>query len=107
MRLVRFNRHAESPTLARLGLVLADDRVVDLRAAYARYLVEVAKDPQEREIAALRMPPSISAFLQLEQTGRTALRPLVKWVESLADTAEAGRGLADEATGSEARPSPM
>jgi hypothetical protein len=96
MRLVRFNRHSESPTLARLGAVLPDDRVVDLRAAYARYLVEVEGDPQGREIAVLRMPPAIGSFLQLGQAGCDALTSVLGWIGTLSGTPHAGRGLADE-----------
>jgi acylpyruvate hydrolase len=65
MKLMRYNRSVEPATLARLGVLLPGDLVGDMRAGYARYLVEEKKDPQGREIATLRMQPHIAQLLAI------------------------------------------
>ena len=95
MRLVRFNHTVEAPTLARLGIVVSADRVADLRAAYALYLHENG-DPQARDLARLRMPPAIAAFLQIGAPGRSALAALTPWLARLAESEPDAKGLDGE-----------
>lgn len=93
MRLMRYNHVNEAASLARLGVLLPEQRVGDLGAAYARHLVEVRGDPQGRDISALRMPPHIAAFLANGQYGWEALRATYDFLLTLDEDA---RGLDGE-----------
>jgi hypothetical protein len=53
MKLMRYSRKAEKSGLARLGVLVGKDLVADLRAGYARYLIEEIGNPKGRELAAL------------------------------------------------------
>jgi 2-keto-4-pentenoate hydratase/2-oxohepta-3-ene-1,7-dioic acid hydratase in catechol pathway len=82
MRLARFNAVSESTTLARLGALMSGDRMLDLRASYARMLAE-AGDGQAREVAALRFPPNIVPFLQIGPPSLEAARTTLAWAEKI------------------------
>ena len=79
MRLVRFNRNTEAPSLARLGVVLASEVVADLRAGYASFL-KLAGDPDAIDIAAVRVPKSIGALLTAGGLGHPLLGEVVHWL---------------------------
>jgi len=79
MRWVRFNRTAEPPSLARLGVVLNGVTVGDLRAAYAS-LLHAQGDPQARDIAALRIPRAIAALLALGERGERVVTDVASWL---------------------------
>lgn len=83
MKIMRFNHTTETVAQARLGVLLSGDRVGDVRAAYARHLVEERCDPQGREIAALRMPPHIAQFLATGEPGGEAIRIARDYLEKL------------------------
>src|SRR5919108_4408506 len=56
---------------------LRDEAVIDLRAAYARYLTEVEGDPRSAELAAVRIPASMLDFIAgLEPAWRAAAQAL-------------------------------
>lgn len=86
MRLMIYNRQAEPTHLKRIGVLIKDRWVGDVRAAYARYLVEKAGNSKGPEIAALCFPSTIAEFLQI---GRAAwdmatltINCLNEWVET-------------------------
>ena len=83
MKMMRYNHSMEAVGLARLGVLLSGNRVGDMRAAYARYLVEERKDPQGREIAALRMQPHVAQFLATGAPGWEAVRIACDYLEKL------------------------
>ena len=85
MRLVRFNRNVEAPTLARLGVVLPSEVVADLRAGYAAFLKQ-AGDPDATDIAAVRVPKSIGALLTGGGLGHPLLGDVVHWLGDRAAT---------------------
>lgn len=96
MRLGRFNRNDEPPSLARLGVLIDSELVADIRASYATYLHKHG-DPHGREIAALRMPPAIASFLQVGAVGQNALQLIFPWLREMARSSREARGPADEA----------
>ncbi len=83
MRLMRYNLHVEPVSVARLGVLLSGDRVGDMRASYARFLVEKMGDSQGREIAALRMPPHIAQLLAIGEPGWDAARKTADYLAAL------------------------
>jgi acylpyruvate hydrolase len=95
MKLMRYNHSAEPVSSARLGVLLPDNRIGDLRAAYARFLVEERGDPQGREIAALRMQPHVAQFLATGEPGWEAVRTTCAWLNKMAG--RDARGLDGEA----------
>ena len=95
MRLARFNRHVEVPTLARLGVVLASDTVADLRAGYAAFLHERG-DAQAIEIAAIRVPGTVSALIASDALARSELAEVVTWLGEMAAADAQARGLRGE-----------
>ncbi|MEO8739759.1 MAG: fumarylacetoacetate hydrolase family protein [Casimicrobiaceae bacterium] len=95
MRLVRFNRNVEAPVLARLGVVLASDIVVDLRAGYAFFL-QHAGDRCAVEIAAARVPKTIAALVGSACLDGPELRDVVRWLDDRAQTDPAVQGVHGE-----------
>ena len=72
MKLVTF-RHGPRRALG----AVEGDAVVDLQAAYAAYLAEVEGDPRAAEIAAVRIPPDMAAFVAgLERSWHAAEQAL-------------------------------
>ncbi len=84
MRIMRFNRVTESTNRARLGVLLDGDLVGDLRAGYARYLIEEQGDAQGPEIAGLRVPPHLGQLLQIGSAAREAVLATADWLRQLA-----------------------
>ncbi|HEV7802952.1 MAG TPA: fumarylacetoacetate hydrolase family protein [Burkholderiales bacterium] len=83
MRIVRFNSITEPVSCARTGLVLAGDTIADLRAGYAKYLLEEARDVQGREIAALRIPADVRHILHVGGPARAAIEAAAGWLAEL------------------------
>ena len=95
MRLVRFNRNVEPPSLARLGVLITPDIVADLRGGYAAFLHRDG-GPHAREISVLRMPSAIASFLQLGRVGQQALQAVLFWLAELATDDRDPRGPVDD-----------
>ena len=70
---MRFSRRHEPGSLSRLGVLIGQDRVADLRAGYALYLVEEQRNPKGRDLAAIYMPPYIAQFLHMGEAAWLAL----------------------------------
>jgi len=96
MRIARFNIITEPVSCARTGVVLEDAVVADLRAGYARYLIEEARDVQGREIAALRIPPDVTRILHLGGPARRAMETAAMWLSAMHSTAPDARGVDGE-----------
>lgn len=73
MKLLRYSRKNEPRTLARLGVLIAPDRIADLRAGYELHLTRNAGNPKARELAAIYMPPYITEFLHMGEQAWIAL----------------------------------
>jgi hypothetical protein len=95
MRLVRFNRHVEAPSLARLGVVLRDEQVADLRAGYASYL-GAGGDAQALEVATVRIPGTLSALVAANALASKELRDVVAWLDELSTSDAGAHGLRGE-----------
>jgi 2-keto-4-pentenoate hydratase/2-oxohepta-3-ene-1,7-dioic acid hydratase in catechol pathway len=95
MKLMRYNHNSEPTSLARLGVMVEGGLVGDLRAAYARCLVEKG-DTQGRAIAALRMPPHIVSYLQIGPPARDAAAEAKDYLENLAPSNPSATGLDGE-----------
>ncbi len=96
MKLLRYNRTTEPVTTARLGMLLPGDLVADMRAGYARYLVEKKGDGQGREVASLRMQPHIAAFLAIGTPGWDAALATQDYLTELARDDRSAAGLEGE-----------
>ena len=96
MRLARYSRKQEPPTLARLGVLVGQDLVADLRAGYALYLVEEAGNAKGRELAALYMPPYLAQFLHAGEPAWLALADAYTYLAGLARSAPDTKGLSGE-----------
>jgi 2-keto-4-pentenoate hydratase/2-oxohepta-3-ene-1,7-dioic acid hydratase in catechol pathway len=83
MKLVRYGRRTEPGVLARMGVVVADAYLADLRAGHARFLVEERGNPKGEDIAAIFMPPYITQFLHLGESGWEALAETHAWLAEL------------------------
>ena len=95
MRWVRFNRTAEPPSLARLGIVLNGAAVGDLRAGYASML-HAQGDQHARDIAALRIPRAIAALLASGAGGMRVVTDVASWLAERLAAEPAARGLDGE-----------
>jgi len=96
VKLLRYSLKHEPRTLARLGVLIAPDRIADLRAGYARHLTQRAGNLKGREVAALYMPPYITEFLHMGEQGWLALGDAYTYLADLAGTEPAALGLDSE-----------
>src|SRR4051812_2726058 len=96
MKLMRYSRRHQPSALARLGVLVANDLVADLRAGYALYLVDDAGNPKGREIAQLYMPGYIAQFLHGGEAAWRALGDAYAYLAELAESSPDATGLGGE-----------
>lgn len=97
MKLMRYSRKIEPAALARMGVLVADELVADLRAGHALFLLEEKRNAKGEELAAIFMPPYITQFLYLGEPGWEALAETYAWMANLARSDPDARGLLGEA----------
>lgn len=83
MRIARYNAVGEPVSRARTGAIVADGVIGDLRAGYAKYLLEEAGDSQGREVAALRIPADVRHILHVGKPALCALEETAQWLTKL------------------------
>lgn len=96
MKLVRYSRRHQPSALARLGVLVGNDLVADLRAGYALYLVDEAGNAKGRELAQLYMPPYVAQFLYAGDAAWRALGDAYSYLAGLSETAIDATGLGGE-----------
>lgn len=96
MKLMRYSRKHEPAALARLGVLVKEDLVADLRAGYALYLVDEAGNPKGRELAAIYMPPYVAQFLHTGEPAWIALGDACGYLAALAQSDPGAAGLGGE-----------
>ncbi len=96
MKLMRYSRKGEQSGLARLGVLVGNDLVADLRAGYARYLIEEIGNPKGRELAALFLPPYVAQFLHAGSVAWEALSETYGWLSDLVKSEPHALGLSGE-----------
>jgi 2-keto-4-pentenoate hydratase/2-oxohepta-3-ene-1,7-dioic acid hydratase in catechol pathway len=93
MKLLRYSLKHERRIQARLGVLVGKELVADLRAAYARYLIEEIGNPKGRELAALFLPPYIAQFLHVGAPAWEALSEVYGWLSDLVKSKPGELGL--------------
>ncbi|MCC6534182.1 MAG: fumarylacetoacetate hydrolase family protein [Burkholderiales bacterium] len=96
MKLLRYSRKNEPAALARLGILVGDDLVADLRAGHALFLLEEKGNPKGEELSGIFMPPYLTQFLYLGEPGWEAVAETYAWMADLVRGDAAGRGLRGE-----------
>jgi acylpyruvate hydrolase len=96
MKLMRYSRRRQPSALSRLGVLVGNELVADLRAGYALYLVDEAGNPKGRELAELYMPTYIAQFLHVGEPAWRALGDAYSYLAELAATAPDATGLGGE-----------
>lgn len=96
MKLMRYNHKREKTTQARLGVLVGNELVADLRAAYARYLIEEIGNPKGRELAAIFLPAYIAQFLHVGAAAWEALSETYGWLSDLVKSEPDALGLGGE-----------
>jgi len=96
MKVMRYSRKAEKSGQARLGVLVSKDLVADLRAGYARYLLEEIGNPKGRELAALFLPPYLAQFLHVGSVALEALSETYGWLSDLVKAEPQALGLSGE-----------
>ncbi len=96
MKLMRYSRRHQPSALARLGVLVGQDLVADLRAGYALYLLDEAGNPKGRELAQLYMPPYVAQFLYAGDAAWRALGDAYSYLAGLAETSPDATGLGGE-----------
>lgn len=94
---MRYSRKQETGALARMGILVADDWVADLRAGHAAYLFQQRANPKAEQLAEIFVPAYIAQFLHLGEPGWEALAETYAWMAELAHTNREARGLRGEA----------
>lgn len=96
MKLMRYSRKGDKPPQARLGVLVGKDLIADLRAGYARYLIEEIGNPKGRELAAIFMPSYIAQFLHVGVVAWEALSEAYGWLSDLVKSEPQALGLSGE-----------
>jgi len=96
VRLMRYSRKQEPAALARMGILVADEWVADLRAGHAVFLLEERGNSKGEQLAEIYIPPYIAQFLHLGEPGWEAMAETYAWMAELARRDPAARGLRGE-----------
>jgi len=96
LKLMRYSRKTEPAALARLGVLVGNDLVADLRAGHALFLAEEKGNPKGEELAAIFMPPYLTQFLHLGESGWEALAETHAWLAEIARPGADAVGLRGE-----------
>lgn len=96
MRLLRYSRRGEPAAAARLGVLIGHERVADLCAGYALYLVDESGNAKGRELAALYLPAYLAQFLYVGEPAWLALGDAYNYLGALAQSAPDATGLGGE-----------
>ena len=96
MKLMRYSRKTEPPALARMGALVAQEWIADLRAGHALFLFEEKGNSKGQEIAEIYVPPYIPQFLHLGEPGWEALAETHAWMAELAHKSIDALGLTGE-----------
>jgi 2-keto-4-pentenoate hydratase/2-oxohepta-3-ene-1,7-dioic acid hydratase in catechol pathway len=83
MKIMRYSRKGEKASQARLGVLVGHDLIADLRAGYARYLIDEIGNAKGRELAAIFLPPYIAQFLHVGAPAWEALSEVYGWLSDL------------------------
>jgi acylpyruvate hydrolase len=90
VKLLRYSRKTEPAALARMGGIVGDDWVADLRAGHALFLFEEKGNAKAEDLAEIFMPPYLTQFLYLGEPGWEALAETYAWMaESVRNDVEA------------------
>jgi 2-keto-4-pentenoate hydratase/2-oxohepta-3-ene-1,7-dioic acid hydratase in catechol pathway len=96
MKLLRYSRKGEKAAQARLGVLVGHDMVADLRAGYARYLIDEIGNAKGRELAGIFLPPYVAQFLHVGAPAWEALSEAYGWLSDLVKAEPAALGLSGE-----------
>lgn len=96
MKLLRYSRKGQKAAQARLGVLVGDNMVADLRAGYSRYLIEEIGNPKGRELAGIFLPPYVAQFLHVGAPAWEALSEAYGWLSDLVKAEPAATGLTGE-----------
>jgi 2-keto-4-pentenoate hydratase/2-oxohepta-3-ene-1,7-dioic acid hydratase in catechol pathway len=96
MKLMRYSRRGEKASHARLGVLVGNDQIADLRAGYARYLTEEIGNSKGRELASIFLPPYLAQFLHIGTGAMEALSEAYGWLSDLVKSEPDALGLAGE-----------
>src|SRR6478609_5796815 len=96
MKLMRYSRKGEKGSRARLGVLVGDQLVADLRAGYARYLIEEIGNAKGPELAAIFLPGYIAQFLHAGAPAWEALSEAYGWLSDLVKSEPAALGLSGQ-----------
>ncbi len=96
MKLMRYSRKEEPSALARLGVLIGQNQVADLRAGYALYLVDQQHNPKGRELAAIYMPAYLAQFLHMGEAAWLALGDAFTYLSAVAQNNTLTAGLNGE-----------
>ena len=80
MKIMRYSRKSERASQARLGVLVGNDLIADLRAGYARYLIDEIGNAKGRELASIFLPPYIAQFLHVGAPAWEALSEVYGWL---------------------------
>src|SRR5436190_18770513 len=93
MKLMRYSRKGEKGSRARLGVLVGDQLIADLRAGYARYLIDEIGNAKGRELAAIFLPGYIAQFLHAGTPAWEALAEAYGWLSDLVKSEPDALGL--------------
>jgi 2-keto-4-pentenoate hydratase/2-oxohepta-3-ene-1,7-dioic acid hydratase in catechol pathway len=93
MKLLRYSLKHERAAQARLGVLVGKDLVADLRAGYARYLIEEIGNPKGHELAELFLPAYFAQFLHVGAPAWEALAEAYGWLSDLVKSKPGELGL--------------
>lgn len=107
MKLVVYTTQGEADDRERLGVVVNDTQVGDLRGAYGRVLATERGDPNPEETARRVIPASLTALLQLGDSTMSAVREAHRYLSMNGTGADMLTPLADCRLRAPLRPSKL
>jgi 2-keto-4-pentenoate hydratase/2-oxohepta-3-ene-1,7-dioic acid hydratase in catechol pathway len=96
MKLLRYSRKGQKAAQARLGVLVGNDMVADLRAGYTRYLIDEIGNAKGRELAGIFLPPYVAQFLHVGAPAWEALSEAYGWLSDLVKAEPDAAGLSGE-----------
>lgn len=96
MKLMRYSLRHEPRAMSRMGVLMGDGMIADLRAGYAMYLVDKTGNPKGRQLAEIYLPPYLTQFLHLGESAWLALADAYTYLADLLASSPDASGLANE-----------
>ena len=96
MKLARFNISTQVGEINKNGLIISDDTIIDLKAAYAKYLDQETKETKPFDIANIRISNSMIGLIKGGELTLSGIKNVEKYFKNVNSKDEDIKGLKNE-----------